>query len=88
MVQIWCLWDCLVSQRVSVLLGQSYLLRQVQVCMSLARGTDDPALKRQYEDLAVGFAQSIGSERDVDMSVTPLGGINPKPDSGDTSPHR
>ena len=56
--------------------------------MSLARGTDDPALKRQYEDLAVGFAQSIGGERDVDMSARLLGGINPKPDSGDTSPHR
>ncbi len=56
--------------------------------MSLARGTDDPALKRRYEDLAVEFAQSISDDRDLDMSAAPVSGIDPKPDSGDASPHK
>jgi hypothetical protein len=51
--------------------------------MSLARGTEDPALKRRYENLAVEFAQSIGGERDFGMSATSLGGIHPK-SNGDT----
>jgi hypothetical protein len=32
--------------------------------MSLARVTDDPVLKEQYEDLAVDFAQNAERERD------------------------
>jgi hypothetical protein len=31
--------------------------------MSLARITDDPALKERYEDLAVDFAQNAERER-------------------------
>jgi hypothetical protein len=53
--------------------------------MSLARVNDDPALKRRYEALAVEFAQNIGGERDLDIAVAPLAGIEPKPDSGDSS---
>ena len=34
--------------------------------MSLARVTDDPVLKEQYEDLAVNFARNAGRERDLD----------------------
>ena len=37
---------------------RSYLWRQAQVCMSLARVTADPVLKERYEDLAVDFAQN------------------------------
>jgi hypothetical protein len=55
--------------------------------MSLARLTDDPALKRRYEELAVEFAQNIGDERDLDITSPPLASIL-KPDSGDTSPHK
>ena len=43
---------------------RSYYWRQAQVCMSLARVTDDPALKERYEDLAVDFAQNAERERD------------------------
>ena len=32
--------------------------------MSLARVTDDPVLKEQYEDLAVNFARNAGREQD------------------------
>jgi len=41
---------------------RSYYWRQAQVCMSLARSTEDPLLKERYEDLAVDFAQN--AERD------------------------
>ena len=42
---------------------RSYLWHQVQVCMSLARATNDPVLKERYEDLAVDFARNAGRER-------------------------
>ena len=45
---------------------RSYLWHQAQVCMSLARATDDPVLKKRYEDLAVDFAQNAERERDFD----------------------
>ena len=38
--------------------------------MSLARATDDPVLKEQYEDLAVNFARNAGRERDLDSVPT------------------
>jgi hypothetical protein len=34
--------------------------------MSLARATNDPALKERYEDLAVDFAQNAERERNLD----------------------
>ena len=59
---------------------RSYFARQVQVCMSFARETDDPAVKRRYEALAVEFAQNIGGERDLDMTAAPLASIDPEPE--------
>jgi hypothetical protein len=50
--------------------------------MSLARLTDDPALKGRYEDLAVEFARYIGGKGDLDMTTAPL----TTADSDDTSP--
>ena len=58
--------------------------RQAQVCMALARASDDPALKQYYEELALKFAQNAGGERDPDNTDAPL----PKPDSGNTNRHR
>jgi hypothetical protein len=43
---------------------RSYYWHQARVCMSLARVTNDPALKEQYEDLAIEFAQNAERERD------------------------
>ena len=48
------------------MLQRSYFWHQAQVCMSLARVTDDQFLKEQYEDLAVNFARNAGRERDLD----------------------
>ena len=48
------------------MLQRSYFWHQAQVCMSLARVTDDPVLKEQYEDLAVNFARNAGREGDLD----------------------
>ena len=45
---------------------RSYLRHQAQVCMSLARATNDPVLKERYEDLAVDFARNAGREQDLD----------------------
>ena len=56
---------------------RSYFARQVQVCMLLARETDDPAVKRRYEALAVEFAQNIGGERDLDMTASPVSTPSP-----------
>jgi hypothetical protein len=70
-----------------VLSSRSYFWHQAQVCMSLARATDDPVLKKRYEDLALEFAQNAGDERDLDITVPPLAGIKPKPGSGNASPH-
>jgi hypothetical protein len=55
--------------------------------MSLARSTDDPPLKRRYEEMAVEFAHYIGSKGDLDITTTPLATIL-KADSGDTSPRK
>src|SRR5215467_1738683 len=52
------------------MLQRSYFWHQAQVCMSLARVTDDPVLKEQYEDLAVNFVQNAGRERDLDGKQT------------------
>jgi len=48
------------------MLQRSYFWHQAQVCLSLARVTEDPVLKEKYEDLAVNFAQNAGHERDLD----------------------
>jgi hypothetical protein len=75
-----------VPKKAGVVFERSYFARQVQVCTSLARVTDDPALKRRYEALAVEFAQNIGRELDRDMNPAPQAFIDPKPGSGDTDP--
>jgi len=56
--------------------------RQARVCMSLARATADPVLKQRYEVLALEFAEKLGGEQDLDITVPSLA---PKPDSNDTS---
>jgi hypothetical protein len=48
------------------MLQRSYFWHQAQVCMSLARVTDDPVLKEQYEDLAVNFAGNAGRAANLD----------------------
>jgi hypothetical protein len=45
---------------------RSDLWRQAQVCLSLARLTDDPALKTLYEDMAVEFAHTAARQPDFD----------------------
>jgi hypothetical protein len=44
---------------------RSDLWRQAQVCMSLARATDDPVLKERYEDLAFDLFRNAEPERDL-----------------------
>jgi len=42
--------------------------------MTLARASDDPALKEYYEELALKFAESAASEHDPDpIAATPIG---------------
>jgi hypothetical protein len=41
---------------------RSDLWRQAQVCMSLARATDDPVLKERYVDLAVDLVWNAERE--------------------------
>ena len=68
-----------------VVLRRSYFWRQAQVCMSLARATDDLTLRQHYEDLALEFAQKLGRERDLDISDSSLDAV--KPGGGNTSQH-
>jgi hypothetical protein len=41
---------------------RSDMWRQAQVCMSLARATNDPLLKERYQDLAVDLARNAERE--------------------------
>jgi hypothetical protein len=50
--------------------------------MTLARASDDPALKQYYEELALKFAQNAANEHD-DINVAPFA----TPDSGKTNRH-
>jgi len=45
----------------------SYCLHQAQVCLSMARRTEDPNVKRRYEELAVDFMERAGGRRDVEV---------------------
>ena len=47
---------------------RSHLWHQAQVCMSLARATNDPVLKERYEDLAVDLARNASREQDLDST--------------------
>ena len=47
---------------------RSHLWHLAQVCMSLARATNDPVLKERYEDLAVDLARNASREQDLDST--------------------
>jgi hypothetical protein len=46
---------------------RSDMWRQAQVCMSLARATNDPLLKERFEDLAVDLARNAERERTLEI---------------------
>ena len=46
---------------------RSDMWRQAQVCMSLARATNDPLLKERYEELAVDLARNAERERALEI---------------------
>jgi hypothetical protein len=51
--------------------------------MTLARASDDPALKQYYEELALKFAQNAANEDDPDdITVAPFA----NPGSSNTNP--
>jgi hypothetical protein len=47
---------------------RSDMWRRAQVCMSLARATDDPVLKERYEDLALDLARNAEHGRTFAIS--------------------
>jgi len=55
----------------------SYNWHQAQVCMSLARATDDPSLKRRFETLALNF---------LEKDDTDLRGLSEAAVTGKTGP--
>ena len=55
-------------ERGGVMSKRSDMWRQAQVCMSLARTTDDPFLKERYDDLAVDLARNAERERTLEIS--------------------
>ena len=55
-------------ERGGVMSKRSDMWRQAQVCMSLARATDDPLLKERYEDLAVDLARNAERDRTLEFS--------------------
>jgi hypothetical protein len=59
---------------------RSDMRRQAQVCMSLARATNDPLLKERFEDLAVDLARNAERERTLEI-------VN-RLEAGRTSPPR
>jgi hypothetical protein len=67
-----------VSSGFGVVLRHSYFWHQAQVCMSLARVSDDTVFKQRYEELALEFAQTAGDERDLNITTPSLSAINPK----------
>ena len=53
--------------------------------MTLARATDDAALRQYYEELALKFAENAANEHDPDNTAALQAII--KPDSGNTNRH-
>jgi hypothetical protein len=45
----------------------SYYFYQVCVCLSLSRLTDDVKIRQRCEELAIDFAERIGSKDDLDI---------------------
>ena len=74
-----------VSNGFGVVLGRSYFWRQAQVCMSLARATDDPMHKQRYQDLALELILKANDERGLNTIGPPLAANKPKPDGGNAS---
>jgi hypothetical protein len=62
-----------------VVLGRSYFWRQAQVCMSLARATDDPVHKQHYQDLALEFFLKANNERGLDITGPRRAANQPNP---------
>ena len=56
--------------------------------MALARLSDDPALKQHYLELALEFVRNAGSERDLELLAASLPTSKPKPNGGNTDPHK
>jgi hypothetical protein len=54
-------------ERVGIMSKRSDMWRRAQVCMSLARATDDLLLKERYEDLAVDLARNAERERTLEI---------------------
>jgi len=54
--------------------------------MTLARASDDPALKQYYEELALKFAESAANEHDPDNISWRVS--SSQADSGNTNRHR
>ena len=50
------------------MLSRFYCLHQARVCLSLARLTDDANVRHRLEELALNFAERIGSEDDLDIA--------------------
>ena len=67
-------------ERGAVMSKRSDMWRQAQVCMSLARATNDPLVKERYEDLAVDLARNAERERTLEI-------VN-RLEAGRTSPPR
>jgi hypothetical protein len=53
--------------------------------MTLARASDDPALKQYYEELALKFAEHAANEQDPDNIAALFATI--KPDTGNINRH-
>ncbi len=62
-------------------MSRLYCMREAQVCMSLARNTDDPTLKERYEDLARKFLQRGVAEDDAEFDFAPSTNRKIKPGS-------
>jgi hypothetical protein len=76
-VRVWGFEASTVSQ--TAMPQRLYFLQQAQVCISLARSTNDPILKERLEDLALNFVQHVSGERDLGTAAPPLAAIkNPK----------
>ena len=69
-----------VSNGFGVVLGRSYFWRQAQVCMSLARASDDPVHKQTYQDLALEFV--LKANNGLDITDPPPAANKPKPAGG------
>jgi hypothetical protein len=74
--QIVCVWGFEASTVWQTAMSQRlYFLQQAQVCISLARSTNDPILKERLEDLALNFVQSVSGERNLGTTAPPLAAI-------------